>query len=61
MEEEEEEQLDWNTEQPNPARLGSNIPIYDQPKWTEEQLKRLDECNNAFDWYKLFFTPKWME
>ena len=53
-EEEEEGQLEWNKDEPIPARLGSNIPNYNQPKWTEEQIKRLEECSNALDWYELF-------
>ena len=53
--------MQWNKNEPIPARLGSNIPNYNKPKWTDEQIERLDDCSTALDWYKNFSTPEWLD
>ena len=52
--------MPWNTEMPNPDRVGTNIPIYEEPQWTEEQRNIMEECNTAYDWYQIFSPPEWM-
>ena len=59
--EEDVEELPWNNEMPNPDRVGTNIPEYEEPQWTEEQINIMEQCNTAFDWYQIFSPPEWMQ
>ena len=39
--------------------LGSNLPQYVAPEYTNEQNEQMNVCKNALHWFKIFSTPWW--